>query len=125
MQPFDSRWSPQVVLENEVETPDSGILSPHLAMWLSWYPDSGFDLGNAKVSAQMRKVEWADGSRDFDERDLSRPGEKDSDVADSFVLPMNPKIGGTGQAIAVALVDQLHPSGRVVLVRKGTHGFWI
>jgi hypothetical protein len=54
-----------------------------------------FDPWNTEVPAEMGQVERVDRPGDHDKVDLIRPGKENRDVADRFILKVDPQIGQT------------------------------
>ena|SRR6516225_9438133 len=86
------------------------------------YAHTPFNLRDTEVSAEVREVERTDGPRNLEEIDLGRPRDQDCDIADCVILPVDPQVGYTWEAVLIVLVHELHPSGGLIFIFDDTKG---
>jgi len=77
---------------------------------------SAFDPGNSEMSAEVGKVQRADGARNYKEINLVRPGQQDGYIADRVIFKANPEIGDSRAPILGMVIHQLLPACRMVLL---------
>lgn len=82
---------------------------------------AAFNPGDPEMSAEVGKVERADGARDYKEVNLIRPGQQDGYIADRVIFKANPEIGDSRAPILGMVIHQLLPArgmvGRLLGIR--------
>ena len=77
---------------------------------------TAFNPGDPEMSAEVGKVQRADGARNYKEINLVRPGQQDDYIADRVIFKANPEIGDSRAPILGMVIHQLLPACGMVLL---------
>lgn len=99
-----------------------------LVPWRGWDHDGvGVYFGDAEVAAEVEEIEGAELAGDFDDGHFARGAEEDGEVVYVGSVEVHPEVGeglvrGGGVARVGGGLDEVLPTGAVVVADEGVHG---